>query len=565
VSALRAARVGLPLVVIAAGVLLRAWHLGTPSLWWDEVIEIATAELPDVASVVRQVRDGIPPGRGNAGAMPLDYVLLHGWLGLGPPPTPRFVEVYYRFPAFLWASLGLVAIFACGRSLFGWGTGVLAAAVLGLMIPHVLYAAEVRPYALVMLLSILNLMAFARLARRPERVSAWLVWAASALGFVSAALFAIIPLVWQQAVLGATLARRLGGRAGALALGSIGALATVLGVWYAGADLASPHGRGSLAAEASFGASWHETLATADFVFSRDRLLALVFLVALPAPIVRAWRGERALLPVAIVLSTGVLVIPLVVEVERWKDYYFHPRHILFVLPYVALVTAAGIDGALTRLDPLRALVRDRGWRTWSTVLAAVVLVVAVHAPAVARYLRTPDVFFARTKTLRDFKPLVRALRWQLWNAEPGTRFVLVAERNRPGHIANPVLRRYLRWWGIERRVALHGTDRPETVVATLAQRCPDGCAGEPVDALVRRLGVGEAIDSPVRFRGLLQLAGPEDVGGGAIAGVGVLAYPRGAGPRPPAPPGWQRVGHTGLSLTTPAPQRQGSAARVSQ
>jgi hypothetical protein len=426
------------------------------------------------------------------------------------------------------------------------------------MIPHVLYAAEVRPYALIMLLSILNVMAFARLARRPDRPSAWLVWAASALVFVSAALFAVIALAMQQAVLGVALVRRLGGRAGALALGSIGALAVVVGVWYAGVDLVQPHGRGSLAA----GAAWRETLATVDFVFSHDRLLAAVFLLSLPVPIVRAWRGERALLPVAIVLSCGVLVIPLVVEVERWKDYYFHPRHILFVLPYLALVTAIGIDGALARLDPLRVLVRDRAWRTWTTVLAAVVLVVAVHASVVRSYLRTPDVFFARTKTLRDFKSLARGLLWQLWHSEPGTRIVLVAERNRAGHIGNPVLRRYLRWWGIERRVALHGTDRPEAMVETLVAQCPDGCAGESVDALVQLLGVGEAIDSPVRFRGLLRLAGPEDVGGGKIAGVGVLAYPR-ATSAPPgaAPPGWRRDSHSGLRLT----QRQGSEARVSQ
>jgi len=561
VSALRAARLGLPLVVIVAGIWLRGHHLNTPSLWWDEIVEIATAELPTTAGVVRQVRDGIPPGRGNAGAMPLDYVLLHGWLALVPRPVPQLLEAYFRFPAFVWASAGLVAVFFCGRALFGWSAGVLAATVLGLMIPHVLYAAEARPYALVMLLAIVNLTAYARLARHPERPGAWLGWAASALLFVGAGLFAVIPLAWQQAVLAASLLRRFGGRAGALALASVGGLAVLVGVWYAGVDLAAPHGRGSLAA----GAAWSESLATLDFVFSRDRVLAVAFLLALPLPILRAWRGERALLPVAIVLSSGVLVVPLVVEVERWKDYYFHPRHVLLVVPYVALVTAIGIDGVLGWLDPLRPLVRDRGWRVVVTTLVAVALMVALHAPVVTHYLRAPQAYFARTKTLRDFKPLVRALRERLWKEHPDARVVLVAERNRPGHIANPVLRRYLRWWGIERRVALYGTDRPELTLETLARRCPRGCVDEPVDLVTRELGAREAIDSPVRFRGLLRLAGPEDSGGGTTAGVGVLVYPRGAGRPLAPPPGWGRAAYPGLALLAPAPQHQGSEARVAQ
>lgn len=564
-SALRAARVGLALVVITGGLWLRVHHLGTPSLWWDEVVEIATAELPTVTGVVRQVRDGIPPGRGNAGAMPLDYLLLHGWLVSTAPPGGPMVELHFRFPAFVCSVLGLVAVLVCGTSLFGWSAGVLAATVLGLMIPHVLYAAEARPYALAILLSTLNLMAFARLARAPMRVSAWLWWAASALVFVAAGLLSVILLALQQAVLAATLVRRTGARAGALALGSVGAIAVLVGVWYAGTNLGAPQGRGILDA----GAAWRESLNALDFVFSHDRLLTAVFLLALPVPIVRAWRGERALLPVAIVLACGVLVIPLVVEIERWKDYYFHPRHVMFVLPYLALVTGIGVDGVLAPLDPARR------WRNWWATCAAVVLLASMHQPALARYLRNPDVFFARTKTLRAFKPFVKELRDLLWSTgDPGTRFVLVVERNKPGHIGNPVLRRYLRWWGIEKRVALYGTDRPAMLAERLARECPRGCVGEPVDALVAKLGVGEAIDSPVRFRGLLRLAGPEDVGGGTVAGVGVLAYPRMAGATPlTTPPGWQRLQYPGLTFVTspndggraPVPQRQGKPARVAQ
>ena len=55
--------------LIVAGAWLRQVNVAAPSLWWDELVEIRTADRPSVAEVWRAVRDGVAPGTGNAGAI----------------------------------------------------------------------------------------------------------------------------------------------------------------------------------------------------------------------------------------------------------------------------------------------------------------------------------------------------------------------------------------------------------------------------------------------------------------------------------------------------------------
>ena len=47
------------MTLIGGGTWLRWTHLGTPSLWWDEVVHVRTAEQPSVSAVWRAVRDGV--------------------------------------------------------------------------------------------------------------------------------------------------------------------------------------------------------------------------------------------------------------------------------------------------------------------------------------------------------------------------------------------------------------------------------------------------------------------------------------------------------------------------
>ena len=86
------------LVVVGTATWLRVVHLDGPSLWWDELVELRTAQQP-LATLLRIVRFGIAPGGGTAGAMPADYVLLHGFLAVVPWPAPERLEAYCRAPA----------------------------------------------------------------------------------------------------------------------------------------------------------------------------------------------------------------------------------------------------------------------------------------------------------------------------------------------------------------------------------------------------------------------------------------------------------------------------------
>ena len=95
-------------LVVAALLVLAGWwlrwrHLGTPSLWWDELVQIRMADLPSLAAVLTSVRLGVPAGSGNAGAVPLDYALLWAWLQAVPMPAPEALETYFRTPSFIWS------------------------------------------------------------------------------------------------------------------------------------------------------------------------------------------------------------------------------------------------------------------------------------------------------------------------------------------------------------------------------------------------------------------------------------------------------------------------------
>jgi hypothetical protein len=154
------------LAVTLVAFAVRAFHFGEPSLWWDELIEVITASraLPDV---LREVRLGIPPGFGNTGAMPLDYVLLHFHLALVPMPAPEHLEAYLRFPALVWSVAAVAVVYACCRSVFDRTVALVASLWLAFSVAHVLYAAEARFYSLMTLMTVLQLWAFAA-GRRPS-------------------------------------------------------------------------------------------------------------------------------------------------------------------------------------------------------------------------------------------------------------------------------------------------------------------------------------------------------------------------------------------------------------
>jgi len=430
--------------IVIGGAALRWVHLGTPSLWWDELVEIAMAQVGGVTDVLRVVRDGVPSGSGNAGAMPLDYLLLHAWLALVPDVSPAHLETHFRLPAFTWSVCALVALAVFGRRHLGRDVGLAATLLLGVSIPHVLYAAEVRWYSLLVLVTIGHLWAFARLLEAPEMPGRWGWWLACAAAAICTAMLSVVPLGAELAVL-ATRAR-----SERRALIAVLACATLLGVLVAalaGPSLGATYER---PASARPGLLWTASLVVGFFAWDQPGLLvavALGTLLGLREPRLRAMVAA---------LVCSFVAIPIAVVLADWKGYYVHPRHVLFLLPAFAILAAIGI------VETCRRLVGTR-----FALATAMALVAGTQAPTVIRYLRNPDPFFARTKTLRDIRGVIEALP----APAPGTRWLVLAARD---SVPNAILARYLRWWGLEHQVVLLGTrDLPGALRLLADDRTP--------------------------------------------------------------------------------------------
>src|SRR5262249_51615285 len=174
------------------------------------------------------------------------------------------------------------------------------------------------------------------------------------------------------------------------------------------------------------------------------------------------WRDAR-LRGVVAALAASFVAIPLTVVLADWKGYYVHPRHVLFLLPAFVILAAVGIVATCRRIVGVRL-----------ALPAALALVVATQAPTVSRYLRDPNPFFARTKTLRDVRGIVKAL--PLPVPVPGGRWLVLAARD---SVPNAVLARYLQWWGLEHQVVLLGTRDLPGALRLLTDR------GTPLDQLV--------------------------------------------------------------------------------
>src|SRR5207244_6579324 len=101
-------------------------------------------------------------------------------------------------------------------------------------------------------------------------------------------------------------------------------------------------------------------------------------------------------LAVVSVLST--LAIPAIVLIAREKQYYFHPRHVLFLLPMVQLAAALVAGRAIA------AVVRN----PTGAAAAGVALGLAVTLGTARAYVADPLPYFRNTKTLRDVRGLMR-------------------------------------------------------------------------------------------------------------------------------------------------------------
>jgi hypothetical protein len=516
-------------LVVGVAAFVRIWHLGSPSLWWDEIVHVHSAAGPGFADVWRTVRAGVPPGFGNAGAVPLDYLLLHAWMRLVAEPAASGLEVYYRVPAMVWSTAAVAGLFLWARRYFDLTIAVLASLLVALSIPHVLYAIEARSYALLSLVTVLDLWAFSRLVvRRGD--GGWLPFTLGGAAVFLSGVPGLFLIALQHAILGVLFLRqrRVSGwkpllrlMASAVLIGGMVVLYYYDSIWWA------KYGRGREVLIAPL--TMH---ALRTFAY-RSPVLLWGFFASLPLALWYGWRRGGGRLAIALYLVLSFLAIPALIGLAREKEYYFHFRHALFLLPHFDLVIAIGLAVALRSMAPLRFAFRSPEARASAALALGALVILALQGETALAYLRDPDPFLAESKTLRDLRGLTEELQARLAGIGAGEKYLLVVERRRPGHLANPSLAEYLGWHGLADHVVLYGTDRPEETLAELARSCRAGCEGREIGALSTELRLSPPFGIRPEIRALL---GVTTLQGGAmarLAGAGVVYWDRPAGRAP--------------------------------
>jgi len=138
---------------IGFAAFIRIAHLGTKSLWSDEVASIVIAKLhwADFWRVVTT----------NEANMSFYYLLLRLWVHLGDQPSVKFLSVLPGVAVIL-------VLYWIGREILSREAGILAALLLSVNVFHIRYSQEARSYSLVVLLVALSFLSFLRCVRQQD-------------------------------------------------------------------------------------------------------------------------------------------------------------------------------------------------------------------------------------------------------------------------------------------------------------------------------------------------------------------------------------------------------------
>jgi hypothetical protein len=177
---------GLVLALTVLGAILRLHDLGAASLWKDEIHQASAVRAP--IGVFMDQLDEVEND------MPLDYIAQHLVLCVAPE-----TDFWVRFHAALFGILTIPAAFLLLRALVGPTVGLVATTLLAVSPFHLHYSQEGRPYALLLLLTVVSTWALWRLMRTERRLWLWgILYFITAIASVWAHLAATLVIASQQ-------------------------------------------------------------------------------------------------------------------------------------------------------------------------------------------------------------------------------------------------------------------------------------------------------------------------------------------------------------------------------
>ena len=353
-------------LTIGLAALLRTIHLGTKSLWSDEVASIVIAKL-HWAEFWRVVTT-------NEANMLFYYLLLRLWVHFGEQPS--YVKLLSVLPG-----IGVIPVmYWIGREVHSRQAGILAALLLSVNVFHLRYSQEARSYSLVVLLVALSFLSFFRCVKEQDRF-----WGAgyvlSSVLALYAHFFAALALVVQLVSLVFLPRPRQAARKHILRLSIIAVLGTPV-LWFV-----VFRNRGQL--------DWVHPATAKDlyhfFLYMTGNglkfgIALLSFVIALKAWVSRGW-DEWTVQTWSFVVLVLWLFLPICATfvLSLWKPV-FVARFLIVCLPAALLLIAYGLTEIqypwiryalvmlmlLSALAPLRSYYAEPGPQDWRSAVGYV-------------------------------------------------------------------------------------------------------------------------------------------------------------------------------------------------
>ncbi len=142
--------------IIVIGSLLRIYHLGTESIWLDEVASIDGSKESLVSVIESSGRlHNVPP---------LYFVLLHFWMllfGKG--------EIAVRSLSAIFGIVSIFVIYKVGCQLFNRKVGLISGFLSAISCYHIYYSQEARAYSLLQLLTLLSFSVFIKIVKTDNK------------------------------------------------------------------------------------------------------------------------------------------------------------------------------------------------------------------------------------------------------------------------------------------------------------------------------------------------------------------------------------------------------------